>query len=183
LNAVQTARIGFSQGNDFLIFGTSVQTDSFLIVESDPDANGQPGATVTMEANRLVPQCYALVKCHFLSGSTVLCKGSKHSTISEIHATLAGVKKASLRAKRSNPEKRRIEKTLDCFVTSFLAMTPSFFAPSREVGLRSRRPRSPPRSPREAVFMDSATPLRSAQNGGNFFVTFVFFVVKLFFSA
>jgi hypothetical protein len=30
---------------------------------------------------------------------------------------------ASLRAKRSNPENWRIEKALDCFVTSFLAMT------------------------------------------------------------
>jgi hypothetical protein len=52
-------------------------------------------------------------------------------------------------------------------------MTQFFFAPSRET-----------------VFLDSAScdfaqddALRSAQNGGSFFVLYAFFAVKLFFSA
>jgi hypothetical protein len=53
---------------------------------------------------------------------------------------------------------------LDCFAA--LAMTPFFFAASRET-----------------IFPDSATPLRSAQNDADFFVAFVFFVVNGFFSA
>jgi hypothetical protein len=91
LNAVNAARVGFSHGDNFLIFSAVMQTDAFFIIKRNPDADGQSGTTVTVEADSFVPQRYALI-IHWVFLQSPLfsvspVRGAEHNTIFKIRAT------------------------------------------------------------------------------------------------